>query len=320
MYSWLLCNKALKGLYTLNKRELKVRINNKFSRQVAPHQGLPQGSPLSPHLYNVYCHDIYNDPHTDPIIFNPNNYILQFADDTALVAHSSNIEATVNNLQHLMAQTEIWFNKWRLKTNPNKSQFIIFNHNPDERFPKVNINNYEIKAQTIIKYLGVHFDQKLNFNHHTKVTKKKCQTRAKHFRALTYRNKGINTKTAAHIYISICRPLLEYAHPIYINCRPPAIKNLQTAETTALRSITRMRHHRNQLHNPPNSLLYERTQITPIPDRINALTNKLTSRTDYADTIEPLCIKRPENHHSKYKFPTKTILEEITKLREDHIT
>jgi hypothetical protein len=33
--------------------------------------------------------------------------------------------------------------------------------------------------------------------------------RAKHFRNLTYKNRGINNTTAAKIYKMLCRPMLE---------------------------------------------------------------------------------------------------------------
>jgi hypothetical protein len=49
----------------LEDRTLSVRINNHVSKEFKPEQGVPQGSPLAPILYNIYCHDIYNFRHKE---------------------------------------------------------------------------------------------------------------------------------------------------------------------------------------------------------------------------------------------------------------
>ena len=65
----------------LKERTLQIKIDTSYSKTFKMQQGLPQGSPLSPLLYNIYCHDIYNQEN-DLAHFNPNLYILQYADDT----------------------------------------------------------------------------------------------------------------------------------------------------------------------------------------------------------------------------------------------
>ena len=91
-----------------------------------------------------------------------------------------------------------------------------------------------IKPQAFAKYLGIEIDNKLNFNRHTKIIKKKIITRVRHFRALTYNREGINLKTATNIYKMICRPMLDYGHTLLLNCRLPALRNIETAERQSL--------------------------------------------------------------------------------------
>lgn len=298
----------------LKERTLQIKINTSYSKLFKTQQGLPQGSPLSPLLYNIYCYDIYNfEKHLQ--YFNPKTYILQYADDTALISHDRTLEKTVVQLQELMNRTMTWFNKWRLKPNPTKSQYIIFNHAINNNSPTVTINHHILPAQPTVKYLGVSLDNKLNFNDHTKYIKKRCIARSKHFRCMTYKNEGISKKTAAHIYKSICRPILEYGHPLFLNVRKPAIKNINVAETSALRIITKYRHPTNPLHNPPNALLYQITKTDPIPERLSKLSTKFAKADHNMEILRPLCKTRNRQTTSNRKFPQKTLWEHINELR-----
>lgn len=289
----------------LENRRLCVKINNKTSNAFTPKQGTPQGSPLSPILYNIYCGDIF-----EPRALSSKQYILQYADDTLIISHGENMEKCIINLQELMDKTEIWFRIWRLKPNPEKSQFIIFGHKPSPSSPIVKVCNQHKTIQQSIKYLGVHIDQKLNFNQHTYLMKKKAISRAKCFSKLVIRNQGLTMKNAKKIYTSICRPILEYAHPILMNCRNPAIKNLEVAERTALRSISRLRHPINRLYNPPNQLLYTSTNIEPISTRLQKLNKKFYSRLRNMEDILHL-YHDDGNSRTKRKFPKASLIQEM---------
>ena len=268
----------------LENRTIQIRVNSYKSAHFSPEQGVPQGSPLSPLLYNIYCLDIVDNNNIDK-----SKYVLQFADDTSLISHASTIEDAANKLQNLINDIEKWFQKWRLIPNPLKSQYILFNHTIQATSPQVSVFNQPIRPKPNAKYLGIDIDAKLNLKNYTKKTKSETIGRAKQFRSLTYKNQGINIKTAKKNYKSICRPILEYGHAIFLNLRPPAMKNICVAETSALRAITKIRHPQNELHNPSNELLYQKTNIQPIKERIYHLTGKFVSRPQNLHIIEPHC-------------------------------
>lgn len=292
----------------LTQRRLKVKVQHKTSNEFTPQQGIPQGSPLSPFLYNVYCSDLY---HEDPQYFSKDKYILQYADDTSLMAHGKNIRATIEKLQELSDLLIVWFKKWRLRPNPRKSQFIIFFHTPSPTSPTINIHNHTLYPETSVKYLGIKMDNKINFNHHTKSVKKNTISRARHFSSLSKKETGINLRTKIQIYKMICRPVIEYGNVLFLNLKNTAMKNLKVAETSAIRNITKIRHPNNQLHKPPNALLYQMTQVQPIEERLAKLASNFREIPLNKELITPYCIRRNQQIRTHYRHPEQTLWEKI---------
>lgn len=142
-------------------RGLRVRVADKTSQIFTPKQGLPQGSPLSPFLYNIYCADIYNQ---DPQQFDNERYILSYADDTAL----KSVETASSKLQELLNKTIQWFCKWRMRPNPVKSKLMLFNHALGPGSPSIILFNQRLHPVPSIKYLGIELDNKINLNQHKK--------------------------------------------------------------------------------------------------------------------------------------------------------
>lgn len=294
----------------LENRELSVSINDQISKTFTAQQGVPQGSPLSPQLYNIFCFDFIEQQ------ANLSSYALQYADDTVLISHKKTLNSTIEDLQNQINNATVWFNKWRLQINPLKSQFIIFYHSPKNTSPAIDMTNLRIRPTEMVKYLGINLDNKVNLKHHTKQIKRKIISRAKHFRALTYRSRGINLKTATKIYKAICRPLLEYGHPIFMNCRNPTLNNIRVAETSALRVITKIRNPINALYKPSNRLLYHRTRIKPIESRLNDLNTKFAKRERNATLLHPFLLRR-QRERNIFKYPMHTLEEMLTVLAQN---
>ncbi|GFW76929.1 RNA-directed DNA polymerase from mobile element jockey [Trichonephila clavipes] len=71
-------------------------------------QGTPQGSILSPAIYNIYTSDFPTTPSVS---------VCLFADDAAVLCNSITADQAVRTTQAYLSQLEIWLTKWRIAIN-----------------------------------------------------------------------------------------------------------------------------------------------------------------------------------------------------------
>ncbi|KAK9892548.1 hypothetical protein WA026_020531 [Henosepilachna vigintioctopunctata] len=179
--------------------------------------------------------------------------------------------------------------------NENQPRKITTHSIQPQYKPEITINfNAQQKNEVItsnIKYhLGIERDNKVKLKLSIITRKRKVITGAKHFRQLIYRDQWIRKRTSSSIlYKSICRPLL-YLH------LQSVINALLVAETSSLRTLTRMRHPENILYNPPNQLLYAKTNTQPIMEQIKKLNDRFPQRLKMVNDISNLMHNKPVQH------------------------
>jgi hypothetical protein len=135
----------------LNRRVFHAKI---LSTQREIQAGVPQGSVLSPTLYAIFTADI---PKPD------NTKIALYADDTAILVRSWSPEIISRDLQGAVENLESWFRTWRIDVNPEKSSAILFTKRHFRPVGEVAMFNRVIPWTTVVKYLGVKFDNHLTF-------------------------------------------------------------------------------------------------------------------------------------------------------------
>ncbi|KAJ4429065.1 hypothetical protein ANN_26066 [Periplaneta americana] len=102
----------------LQDRTAQIKINNQLPTPLIIHGGVPQGTVLSPILYNLFVADI-------PTTRQTNVTLGQFADDTIYVASGRTIYVATQGMNNALTDLTTWLKQWRLKLNVSKTQAIL---------------------------------------------------------------------------------------------------------------------------------------------------------------------------------------------------
>ena len=108
-------------------------------------------------MYVLYTSDLPTSKETTLSIF---------AEDTSKFAtHEDPMKASLNLQGHLHI-IEKWLKKLKIKVDESKSSHITFTLRKGH-CPAFNINQTIIPQTEVVKYLGLHFDCRLNWKEHT---------------------------------------------------------------------------------------------------------------------------------------------------------
>ena len=242
----------------LTNRQSFVHYNSEASKTRNFPNGVPQGSILSPTLFNLYMHDIPTPPN--------NIHISSYADDLTIISIHANKNVCSTQVQHYITQLENWLELNRLKVAPSKStSTLLTSHNKEHQHrPTATLNNTIIPHKQETKILGVTYNTSMSFSPHVSDITAKCRSRLNALRSLTGTTFGQQKETLCAVYKQYIRSIIDYASPAW----HPAISNtqlnrLQIIQNTALRIIL------GCTQSTPIEHLHAETKILTVKQHLN---------------------------------------------------
>ena len=204
-------------------RSFRVKHRSIFSDSYNTQTGLPQGSCLSPILFNIMINDLFKD-------IPPDVSFSLYADDSAIWCTTPDYDIGIHRLQTALHKVERWSEKNGLEFSAQKFAFMIFTKFPSIRPEALpTLNNNPIPLVSHFKFLGVVLDSRLSMSHHVTHIQSKCKRRLNLFKCITSAS-GVDRHTLLRLYTTIILPIIEYGAVVYDDGRSSYLLKLEAIQ------------------------------------------------------------------------------------------
>nr|CAI5855984.1 unnamed protein product [Callosobruchus analis] len=216
---------VLVNLFT--NRQVSIRCNNITLGPRRVNKGLPQGSVLSPLLFNIYTADLHTrDNHSQT---------LQYADDFCFYLIESTYQGCVERLESVMSSCKSYFLEQGLDISPAKSAVSFFTRH---RLPDINnitLGSLNIPVKNCVTYLGITLDSKLTWNDHINKSLDKCERSLNVLKAVNRYKWGADPKTNLLFYRAYTRSIIDYGCFLYGSATQSRLLKIDRIQFKALR-------------------------------------------------------------------------------------
>ena len=239
----------------LSERFLKVRIGSCISSSYIQEEGIPQGSVLSPTLFNVAINGLLEQV---PV----GVHGLAFADDYVVICSKSTAVEACRKIQEAINSATTWASARGFKFSSEKTKAIRFCRlRRREEIPTLFLDGSILPYEDHIKYLGVVFDQKLTFANHINEVVCNVKIRLNILRVVSSFNWGADRTTLLRIYQALCLSKIEYGCQVYGSASKTILGKLDVVHNMALRICT------GAYRTSPVESLYVDAEIPPLSIR-----------------------------------------------------
>ena len=228
-----------------------VRISDSSSERVVSNIGIPQGGTLSPLLFLMYLNDMPN--------FSTNSTSVLFADDTTLLLSDLSYNKLIETAKAELIRLKEWMDSNRLTINKDKTCVMLISNRLNVKVvrPELDIDNIPLTVVDYAPFLGVIFDNGLNFSRHCEHISSKI---SKSIGVLYRLKQFIPQDLLLNLYYSLVYPYFIYCNIVWGNTFSCHKRNLVTLQKRAVRLINSV-----PLDSHTNDLFY-RSKLLKLED------------------------------------------------------
>ena len=192
--------------YLKDRKQIKVKINNKFSSEDILIVGVRQGSIDGPLLFNLFIND--------RIIFIQYSTLSNYDDDNNLFSMGKNKDEIKNILSSDFRVVNDWFYENFMVLNPEKSYFMCLGKDIDDT-ETLSYNDLALKNSKEVEILGITLDRSMGFNTHIKnICRKAGQKLSALLRISPYLDQGKKVL----LYKSMIKSQFNYCPLVWMFC------------------------------------------------------------------------------------------------------
>ena len=194
------------GNYLTSRKQMVV-VNGSSSSDSHALSGVPQGSILGPLLFPIYIDDLTYLPTSN------GSHSVLYADDLLLFRTIKGRE-DFQLLQDDISSIDRWVQQNHLTFNSAKCKYMVISRKRRPTYPGVlYLRDTPLEHLECFKYLGVILASDLSFSQHIDSV---C-SKARKILGLLYQRfyNNASKDTLLQLYLSLVRPHLEYASPVW---------------------------------------------------------------------------------------------------------
>ncbi|XP_075165290.1 uncharacterized protein LOC142237772 [Haematobia irritans] len=222
--------------------------------------GIPQGSCLSPTLFNIYTLGLHG-------VADENTDIYQFADDFIILSHAKEFNNATSILQNKALEFNSLLKQLKLQVNIEKTA-VMYVAKGARNIPLISLGGRLIRPLNSIKFLGRTINNSLSLRDHFNDVSSSCKSSLNALKMLTSLNNGLHPTIANNVTKSIIFSKTEYL----VSSMANAPKYLDTKIRSFQNQI--LKRNMGLTKDTPTHIVYALAGITPPKQRAQYLAAK----------------------------------------------